>query len=164
MIRKAKDKDLRAISDLAKKTRQHMLSIGLHQWLGDYPNILHFKDDLKNDGLYVYETNHKIIASITILPENDPPYKVIDWEKDDSLVIHRLFVDPDNQKQGIGQALFEQAKTLTKQGYQSLKVDTHPDNHRMQALIQKMNFKYKGYIESINRLAYEWVCHDKEEV
>jgi RimJ/RimL family protein N-acetyltransferase len=51
--------------------------------------------------------------------------------------------------------MFEKAIELTKNNYLSLKVDTHPDNHKMQSLILKMGFQYKGYIESINRLAYE---------
>jgi GNAT superfamily N-acetyltransferase len=157
MIRRAHASDIDAIEKMATKTRNHMLSIGLKQWLGDYPNHVHFEKDLKLQGLYVYEENNHIYGSISILPENDPAYQVIDWAKHHSLVVHRLFVDPDSQQKGIGMALFQYAQSLTRDAYQSLKVDTHPDNHRMQTLIQKMGFEYKGYIESINRLAYEWL-------
>ena len=120
-------------------------------------NIDVFREDLNKDGIYVYVVNESIIASISILPENDIPYKEIEWYTDKSLVIHRLLVDPNHQKHGIGQEMFKKAIELTKEGYLSLKVDTHPDNIKMQNLILKMNFKYIGYLSSINRLAYELI-------
>lgn len=163
MIRKALEADLKAIEQLAIKTRKHMQDNGLKQWPGDYPNLENFEADLKKQGLYVYEDNNIIKASITILPENDPPYKEIRWYSDHALVIHRLVVDPDYQLQGIGQKMFEKAIELTKESYQSLKVDTHPDNTKMQKLILKMKFQYMGYLASINRLAYEWNLKDKEK-
>lgn len=162
MIRQANSSDLDALVCLAKKTREHMLSIGLNQWVGDYPNLIHFQNDLNANGLYLYIKDDIIYGSVSILPENDPPYQIINWTSDHALVVHRLFVDPDFQMKGVGQALFQYAQTLTSKAYQSLKVDTHPDNHRMQALIKKMGFEYKGYIASIHRYAYEWVPNKKK--
>ncbi|HKL47860.1 MAG TPA: GNAT family N-acetyltransferase, partial [Candidatus Izemoplasmatales bacterium] len=126
-------------------------------WLGDYPNAAHFKADLKSHGLYVYLDKGQIIGSISILQENDPPYQAIQWHRQLSLVIHRFMVDPNHQKKGVGIALFEHAIQLTTIKHQSLKVDTHPDNVKMQKLILKMNFEYMGYLSSINRLAYELI-------
>lgn len=157
MIRKAKITDLDAIDQLAQMVRTHMLSIGLKQWPGDYPNRIHFEKDIRQNGLYIYEDNHHIYGSISILPENDPAYQIINWTFENQLVVHRLFVDPNQQNRGIAMALFEYAKSLAIKNGQGLKVDTHPDNQRMQALIIKEGFQYKGYIESINRLAYEWL-------
>ncbi|MGE4571517.1 MAG: GNAT family N-acetyltransferase [Candidatus Izemoplasmatales bacterium] len=157
MIRLANQEDLVVIKELAALVRENMQNSGLQQWLGNYPDIDIFQSDFQKSGLYVYLIDNQIIASISILPENDPPYKEIQWIKDKSLVIHRLLVHPYYQKQGIGKAMFEKAIEETKKGYQSLKVDTHPDNHKMQNLILKMNFKYMGYLSSINRLAYELI-------
>jgi GNAT superfamily N-acetyltransferase len=157
MIRKANKSEIRIIYELSKKTKTNMLESGLNQWVGDYPKYDSFYQDYLKSGLYIYLMDDQIIASITILEENDPPYQEIKWEMNDSLVIHRLLVDPDYQKHRIGQAMFEKAIELTKHDYLSLKVDTHPDNHKMQGLILKMGFQYKGYIESINRLAYELI-------
>jgi ribosomal protein S18 acetylase RimI-like enzyme len=156
MIEKAKKSDIEEISALAEKTRIQMLEMGLLQWVGDYPNQAHFLNDYKQDGLYIYKEKGKIMASVTILPENEEAYKEITWLKDNSLVIHRVIVSPDSQKKGIGQALFSKAIELGKElGCDSIKVDTHPDNFRMQGLIKKMGFKDIGYLSGINRLAYE---------
>mgnify|MGYP005847471791 CR=1 FL=1 len=158
MIRKAKANELKDILIIANRAKENMLNNNLKQWVGNYPNLNVFKIDLNLNGLYVYLKDKKIIASISILKENDQPYKAIDWYSNNSLVIHRILVDPLYQHKGIGRALFKKAIELSKNGnYKSLKVDTHPENLKMQNLIKAMGFKYKGYLESINRLAYELI-------
>ena len=157
-IEKATEKQLKYIVAIATKTRMHMLGIELKQWTGDYPNFDIFRNDIKRDGLFVLLDGDTIIASISVLPENDEAYKEIEWIKQHSMVIHRVIVNPIVQKQGIGMKLFDFAINLArKNGYESIKVDTHPDNYRMQGLIKKMHFKEIGYLSSINRLAYELV-------
>ena len=158
MIQKAVVDDLEIISQLAAKARARMQADGLMQWPGNYPDQKTFEKDISQGGLYVYKQGDRIVASISILPENDDAYKEIRWLKDHSLVIHRVVVDPDSQKQGIGLALFEFARTLAKtHHYLSIKVDTHPKNFKMQRLITKAGYVAVGYLPSINRLAYELV-------
>jgi len=158
MIKKAKITDIDRIVELAKKTRENMLENGLRQWTGNYPDKESFMRDFQKDGLYIYKDGDVIIASISILPENDVAYKEIEWLKYRSLVIHRVIVDPDQQKKGLGIILFEFAKNLgLTGGYESIKVDTHPDNFKMQGLITKAGYQKVGYLSGINRLAYELV-------
>lgn len=135
-----------------------MLANGLQQWVGDYPNEEHFLKDYLNNGLFLYIVKDKIAASISILPENDAAYKEIEWLKYHSLVIHRVLVDPEMQHSGIGMELFNYAIRMGLDGgYESIKVDTHPDNDKMQRLIAKAGFVPVGYLSGINRLAYEYV-------
>lgn len=158
MIIRANKEHINQVALLAKNAREHMLSLGLKQWVGDYPNQTHFLSDYHKNGLYIYLSEEHIIASISLLPEDDEAYKEIRWLKDNSLVIHRIIVDPHYQKMGIGILLFQYAIDLAKkQRYDSIKVDTHPDNHRMQGLIKKAGFVEVGYLSGINRLAYELV-------
>ncbi len=158
MIELAKFNELELIAKLAKITRENMLKEGLNQWTGDYPNLDTFINDYHNKSLYVYKENNIIIASITILEEHEAGYKEIKWLKEHSMVIHRIIVDPSIQKKGLGTKLFQFAINLSKiNNYDSLKVDTHRDNLKMQGLIKKMNFKYIGYLKGIDRLAYELV-------
>ncbi|OQX93396.1 MAG: hypothetical protein B6I17_02910 [Tenericutes bacterium 4572_104] len=122
------------------------------------PSIDYFKKDYKDKGLYVYLIDGEIVASISILPENESAYKELTWLKDNSLVIHRLLVNPDYQNRGIAKELFQFAiNKAKKENYQSIKIDTHPDNFKMQKLILKFDFKKIGYLSKINRLAYELV-------
>lgn len=157
MIRKANISELNSVYQLSIKAKAKMLDEGLNQWVGDYPHLSQFEMDCQNGGLYIYIEDGKILASISILAENDLPYKDIDWASDDGLVIHRLFVDPEFHHKGLGQELFKWAIKLGKEENKNIKVDTHPDNLKMQNLIMKMQFKYVGYLKSINRLAYEFI-------
>lgn len=158
MIELAKRHELETINKLAKITRKNMLKEGLKQWVGDYPNLTTFINDYNNSSLYIYKEDDIIMASITILEENEEAYREIEWLKKHSMVIHRIIVDPSIQKKGLGTELFEFAINLSRiNNYDSLKVDTHQDNLKMQGLIKKMNFKYIGYLKGIERLAYELV-------
>ncbi len=158
MIIQAKAGDVPAVAKLAVKTRLHMLSIGLQQWPGNYPDQARFQNDYEQNALFLYFEEDKILGSISLLPDDESAYREIQWFKDHSLVIHRLIVDPDRQRQGIGQKLFAFAiAKAQEEGYASVKVDTHPDNLRMQALIKRMGFVDVGYLSGINRLAYEYV-------
>ncbi len=158
MIELAKKAELITISALAKKTRQYMQNLGLKQWVDGYPDYAQFLFDYNNQGLYVYKEDNVIIASMSLLPENDEAYKELKWLKDKSIVMHRVLVDPEHQKSGIGGLLFNYAINLARtNSYESVKVDTHPDNYKMQRLIKKMEFQDIGYLSGINRLAYELV-------
>jgi len=50
--------------------------------------------------------------------------------------------------------LIEKAR---KEGYLSIKVDTHPDNFRMQNLIKSMGFVEIGFMIQMHRIGYELV-------
>lgn len=156
MIRRAKKEEIKKIYQLSIKAKKQMISQGLNQWVGNYPPLNQFESDYKKKGLYVYIDKERIIGSISILPENDIAYQELKWLSTDALVIHRLFVDPEFQYKGIGKELFIKALELGKTNNKNIKVDTHPDNLKMQNLILKMQFKYIGYLQSINRLAYEY--------
>ncbi len=156
MIRLAKTADLDAIDALSVKTITAMHQQGLHQWTTNYPRSPHFKDDISHNRLYIYETDNKILGVMALYGENEESYRNLSWMKQQSLVIHRIMVDPDARGQGIASGFLSyainQCKTANKH---SLKIDTHPSNNAMNALLKKHQFQYIGYLKSIHRLAYE---------
>lgn len=159
MIRLALLNDLEEIDQLALRVIEDMKQSGIPQWEPTYPRKSHYFQDVTKDALFVYEMNNQILGVITILPENDPPYETIDgWLCDhtNSLVIHRVLVDPDIRQKGIAQAMMDFAiQQGLHEGYQSIKIDTHHDNYKMRAFLEKNKFVYIGYLECINREAYE---------
>ena len=158
MIKLAKYSDLDIIVIIAKSTRNDMLKRELKQWIGDYPSFTDFSGDYKKNGLYICIKNNKIIGSISLLTDSDSEYKKIAWKRNHSLVIHRLLVSPDFQRKGIEKPLLIFSIDFArKNGYESIKIDTHPENYRMQGLIKKLNFIEIGYLSKINRLGYELV-------
>ncbi len=162
MISLALLKDLEEIDALAVKTIKHMTTSNIPQWTLNYPRKDHYFKDVINNALYIYKEDEKILGAMTVLPENDPPYKTIDgWLKEKSLVIHRVIVDPDYAKKGIAQTLldyvFELGKTCE---YESIKIDTHLENYKMRNFLHKNGFIEIGYLACINRQAYEKVLEE----
>lgn len=156
LIREAIYNDLEVIASLAKVVRGDMVSKGLNQWVGDYPNIDNFRSDLDKGGLFVLVEADKIVGSCSILKENDIAYKEVVWNGKNALVIHRILIDPTYQGKGFGKEMVNFAyKKVLNEGYDSLKIDTHPDNIKMQKMLKGLSFEFRGYLASINRLAYE---------
>lgn len=156
LIRAAIINDLEVIASLAKIVRSDMVSKGLNQWVGDYPNIDNFRSDLDKGGLFVLVEADKIVGSCSILKENDIAYKEVVWNGKSALVIHRILIDPAYQGKGFGKEMVNFAyKKVLNEGYDSLKIDTHPDNIKMQKMLKGLSFEFRGYLASINRLAYE---------
>ncbi|HOP56585.1 MAG TPA: GNAT family N-acetyltransferase [Bacillota bacterium] len=160
MIRNSLKTDPVILEKIARVVARGLNSEGISQWSLTYPSLQDFANDHEDGSLLIYESEGTILGSVTIKPENDPAYAKIIWEGKNAFVIHRLMVLPEARMKGIGKTLFmaaiEKAKTSKAD---SVKVDTHPDNLRMQRLILKMGFKRKGYLESINRIGYELILH-----
>ncbi len=162
MILRATIQDLIEIDLLAKEVIQDMGKAKIPQWKEGYPAYNDFLKDFEANGLYVYKEKQQIKGSITILEENEPAYKTIDsWQKEKSIVIHRLLVDPNARKQGIAQKLLSFAIKIAKENnYESIKIDTHIENYKMRKFLEKNGFKELEYLEIIDRLAYEKVLED----
>ena len=162
MLQLAKLDDIEAIDELALCVIQHMIDSEIPQWTLAYPRKEHFIPDIMEQSCYIYKVDGKILGSCTILPENDPPYRTIhSWIKDHSLVMHRVLVHPEHQKQGIAKMFIDQAIQLAKaSGYESIKIDTHLENYKMRRFLQKNGFIELEYLTVIDRMAYELVLED----
>lgn len=156
MIRKAMESDLDILVKLARIVEQDLKINHIDQWSPTYPGKENFFSDIEKNGLFVYLSDGIIVGSISVLPENDPFYHEINFQGKHAYVVHRLMVNPAYMRQKIGKALFEYAISLAKAaGCDSVKVDTHPDNFRMQGLILSLGFHEIGYIQGMNRIGYE---------
>lgn len=157
MICLAQMNDLEEIDKLAVLVIEDMEIANIPQWKLNYPRSKHYFVDITNDALYIYKENDVILGVMTILPENDPPYGTITgWQSDKSIVLHRVLVHPEARKKGIAQKLLDHAIMLAKRDeYESIKIDTHLENFKMRHFLFKNGFKEIGYLQCINRQAYE---------
>ena len=155
MFRKAQIKDLDKLVHIAESTVQVMKENKLYQWGPEYPKRPHFLRDIENEFGYVLEENNQVMGYLA-LTEEEPTYQVIDWKHDRGLVVHRLMVDPLARLKGVGQSLIHHSVMEAKhRGFEAVWVDTHPGNLPMQRLLRRMQFKERGFLDSIYRIAYE---------
>ncbi|MFU8786257.1 MAG: GNAT family N-acetyltransferase [Candidatus Izemoplasmataceae bacterium] len=162
MIRKAKVEDLDILDTLSVKVILDMQNHQINQWQLNYPRKEHLQKDIEQDALFVYVQNEKIIGVMALYQENDPPYKTVNWLKQHSMVVHRIFVDPDYHQIGVASKLLYYAIKYCKEyHYESLKIDTHPANYRMRNFLKKHQFHELDYIKVMHRIAFERVIEHK---
>lgn len=156
MIRKGRIDDLEVIDKIAVKVIDDMKKNNIPQWDYNYPRKEHYFEDVEEECLYVFDDNG-VIGAITLKAQDDPPYEDIDnWTDEESLVVHRVIVDPTATRKGVASQFFAYAEELAKSmGYNSIKVDTHKENFKMNGFLKKLGFREMGYLPSINRIAFE---------
>lgn len=162
MISLATLKELEEIDELAVRVITNMTLLKIPQWTLSYPRSKHYFRDVIDGSLYIYKEDQKILGVMTVLPDDEPTYKTITgWLRNNSLVIHRMLVDPSIQKKGIAQKLLNFAITKgIKEHYHSIKIDTHLENYKMRNFLGKNDFQEIGYLSCINRQAYEKILEE----
>ncbi len=155
--------DLEQLDNLTIEVIEDMAKSNIPQWSIGYPASTHFKKDIELKALYVYKEKNNVLGSITVLPEDDPPYKTINsWIKDKSIVIHRMLVSPNARNIGVASKLLNKAIEIGINGnFESIKIDTHLENYKMRNFLKKNGFIELDYLETIDRIAYEKILEDK---
>jgi GNAT superfamily N-acetyltransferase len=165
MVELAQMIDLDQIDELAIAVINDMNQNHIPQWTKEYPRKPHFLKDITQKQLYIIKSKDKVLGVAVITKEDDEPYKTIHtWKKKHSLVIHRMLVDPSAQGKGVASMIMMYAKQKAMdEGYQSIKIDTHPENFKMRMFLIKHEFIEIDYLSVINRIAYEWIVGGKNE-
>jgi len=166
-IRLSKIEDIPNIMIIIDDAKAYLASQNIEQWQNGYPNTEQVENDiLKDESYVVINDENQIMATSMFTTNPEPTYKVIDgnWIIDESKiygVIHRMAIKKEFRKFGLATFMFHKFHLqLLEKNIESLKIDTHEDNLRMQSLIKKLGYKYCGIIyTSYNskRLAFEKV-------
>ena len=148
MIRKATNEDIKSVASLYDKAIDYENThIKYTSWQkGIYPTIDTASFGVKNDSLYVYEEDGRLLASVILDTRQPPEYKKIAWQAkaapNQVLVIHTLCVDPSYSGSGIGTAIVDFAKELAKQnGCLSIRLNTTARNYSAARLYQNNGFE-----------------------
>jgi len=158
MIHIVKATELPTVDELSLRAIQQMKQDGIPQWDERYPRAVHFLQDIRHASLFGLYENDQLLGVACIDQNYHESYQSLDWDLSDSIIVHRLVVDPLAQGQGVGQRLLRHAEELAKQKQaRFVKIDTHQDNHKMIRLLEKLGYQKIGYLEAIHRIAYEKV-------
>lgn len=155
-IRKVQWEDFDAIRGIYASARAFMAQTGNpNQWGKDHPPEETLRKNIQDGDLYAVWADGKIHGVFAFLLGEDPSYGKIDgaWLSHAPYgTIHRIASDGSG---GIMVAALAFCKNICPH----IRIDTHADNHVMQALILKNGFQRCGIIhlqESGDpRIAYE---------
>lgn len=164
--RRATLADVPAILSLVRRVVPLMNASGNFQWSTDYPNEAVFREDIKQNQLWVAELDGAIAGVAALTRDQDEEYAQADWDvAEPALVTHRLAVDPAAQGQGVALALMEQAeKQARAQGLNTLRVDTNSENAATQRLFPKLGYRFAGEITLAFRPGLRFFCYEKRLV
>ncbi len=163
MIRKAILAELKQIDKIALAAIANMKKAGITQWDENYPRFANFAKDIENGNLFVCERNNEICGVMALMPEQDDAYLTISsWQEkpENTLVIHRVVIDPKHGRTGVFSELLSFAKNYAKSiNKTAIKIDTHSSNFKMKSFLNKHKFQYVGYLKTIDREAYELLLY-----
>lgn len=141
------DDVMKAIED----SRELLKEQGNGQWQDGYPNREDLLKDIRNGRLFALIDQDNKVIGVCALTYREEEYHHLyegEWISDlPYMVMHRAALKKEYRGKGHGKmlfALFEaQAK---KEGFHSLRIDTHEGNAIMCHLIESFGFKYCGKV------------------
>ncbi|MCM2677192.1 GNAT family N-acetyltransferase [Alkalicoccobacillus plakortidis] len=150
MIRLATVTDIQHIARMATETVQIMKEEKNDQWDETYPLPEHFQHDVENGTIFVKELDHEVVGSITIDRDFSEAYSHFSWEQpiEQTMIFHRLVVNPAIRKKGIASQLIEFAEQHARtKGCTSMKVDTYSLNQKAQGLFLRHSYRPVGELK-----------------
>ena len=147
-IRKTTPKDIPAVMDIYAQAQSYMRENGNpSQWGNAHPPQEMIEDDIRMGTSYVCTAGEKILAVFFFTTAPDPTYTKIDGAWTDSSApygtIHRIArASKDPDAKGAGALCINWCFSQIP----NIRIDTHPSNAAMLALMEKMGFKRCGII------------------
>ncbi|WP_315168151.1 GNAT family N-acetyltransferase [Metaclostridioides mangenotii] len=162
MIRKAYLKDLDQIMNIISDTVKEMKTYNNTQWDENYPQAKDFKNDIKNEDLYIDELDGQVVGLICVNYIEPNEYLNIKWVSDKkAMIIHRMAVNSNFRNQKIGTRLIEFAEEYAKNNdVDYLKTDTYSVNIKMNSLFKKFGYQLAGQMEFLGK-EEPFNCYDK---
>ena len=104
IFREAQIKDVPSIGRIFDDAVARMLAEGKKQWTESYPTEIHALADMSMHNGYVLEFNNKVVAYGAVIFTGEQAYNDLQGEwlgPGPYVVVHRLAVSADAQRQGI---------------------------------------------------------------
>lgn len=163
MIRQATPQDIDAIADILQQSVPLMQAAGNRQWDGEYPNRRRFLDDIAAGTLYVTEAEGAVAGFVCANTELPPEYDAVPWQTSGAaMALHRMAVSPQFRGRGLALELVRSCETLGKaQGFDCIHTDTNSKNAPVNALLNKLGYRFCGTITLRDNLDL-FHCYEKQ--
>ncbi len=152
------------IFKIFKECRIVMENNDIFQWTEHYPTLEIIASDIQMGYLYCLTENEKTVGVINISDIQELEYKNIHWRNNDGkiLVIHRLAVDPQFQKQGYAKKLMDFAEDYAiKDNYSSVRLDAYSGNERVLRFYENRDYEKRGEVFFPER-ELPFYCYEKQ--
>lgn len=164
-IRRATSKDLDTIMQIVDEAKALLRADGSPQWQDGHPDRQMFTEDIQKKINWVLTVGDQVAGTATLQLTPEESYRAIDghWQRpdDDYATIHRLAISSHFRGQHLSNYFISNLITVGRlQGMHNFRLDTHPQNQRVQAIAEHFGFVKCGQIkvEDLNdprRFAFE---------
>ena len=158
---KAQPEEVAQCKAILDSGREFQRQQGFVQWPDGYPTLEMIAKDVEVGKGYVLKVDSRIAAYMLLDLDGDPAYADArcHWHNEDKyLVIHRIAISEEFRGQGIAAIIFDLVAEYAKeQGVYNLRIDTALENKRMQHVVQRSGFTYRGLViqGGGDRMAYD---------
>jgi GNAT superfamily N-acetyltransferase len=163
-LREAVLTDVDEIVAVIEEGRQFLAEQGIDQWQNGYPGRTDILADLQKNVAHVLVVDDTIAGYAALVVGEDTAYTKItsgSWREHVTpyTAIHRVAVSAQYRGQKLTQQLFSNIFTLqVAKGHTDFRIDTHPENHVMQHVAEKLGFEKRGIVQfEGERWAYQLV-------
>lgn len=168
-LRVATVADLPIVMKITNQAKALLKAEGINQWQMGYPSEVDFENDMKEEHLFIAMIDDQAVGFIALIDGLDQAYQVIEngaWINNEApyYTIHRVAVDSEASGQKIGERMIRAGVVKSFEldpTAHSVRVDTHPENTRMQHILtNKIGFVQAGHIfinDGELRYAYEFL-------
>lgn len=161
-MRKAVIEDIREFMQIIKDTIAEMRTYNNTQWDENYPQEKDFISDIQRGNLYVAEREGKLVGFVCINKVEPVEYNGLNWSLNEvCMVVHRMAVNPNYRRIGIGTELMKFADELAlEHNIRYLKTDTYSINTKMNALFKKCGYNLVGEMSFLGK-EKPFYCYEK---
>jgi len=151
-VRLATNADLPAMLTIIQAGRQALAADQIPQWQGPYPTAADLQVDLDAKRAWLLIVDGQVAGTAALLTIPDPNYSQIyqgQWQAATTpyTSIHRIAIADGYHGQHLADFYFSNLFTLSyQQGFHQVRIDTHALNKRMQHVITKAGFTYRGIV------------------
>lgn len=149
-LQPAKPEDLSHCVEILRSGRAFQRQQGFTQWTDDFPDPAVIAEDIQRGSGFLLLKDGVVAGYQYISLDGDPAYPYMEgaWQKEGRYgVVHRIAFASQFRGQGLSRRAFEIiGQYCAERGAESLRIDTHPDNKRMQHVLEKAGFSYRGIV------------------
>lgn len=150
-FRKARKEDIKEIMMIIRSAQVLLKEDGSDQWQDGSPSREQLLQDIEENLCHLLLINDCIVGTASLLERPDPNYHAIyqgEWQYQAKYTtIHRLAIDQSYRGRGLASNFLAYliSYSLSK-GFNYIRIDTHEQNYRVQALVESFNFHCSGLV------------------
>ncbi len=160
-LRNVELNEIEIAMSIINSAKKHLKEQGINQWQSGYPDLACIKSDALNKIGYFIIDDDVILGYLCVDFSGEPAYEHINgnWASDeDYVVVHRMAFAENSRGKKLSDVVFELViKMCEKRSIHYFRVDTDADNLKMQHILKKNGFIFRGTIcfDNSEKIAFD---------